>query len=95
MKLKVNLCPHKFDCQKAVKPKKQQGADEKRRRIEFLENIITKEVPSTSSPATSFQSFEMIECDKMEFNETEDLETEDPLPEDITFTASVNHVISL
>ncbi|KAG5869251.1 hypothetical protein JTB14_009902 [Gonioctena quinquepunctata] len=91
LQLKANICPHKFDCQKAVEPKKEQGAYEKRRRIELVENLLTKQVPSTSSQSSSFQSFELIECDKMELNETEDPETDDPLPEDITFTESVTH----
>ncbi|XP_057659176.1 uncharacterized protein LOC130895713 [Diorhabda carinulata] len=86
MKLKANICPHKFDCQKVVKPQKERVAYEKRRRIEFYENLLTKEVPSTSSQSSSFQSFEMIVCDEMELDEIED-----PLPESIIFTESDNH----
>lgn len=69
-----------------MKSQKEQGAYEKRRRIEFYENLLTKEVPSTSSQSPWFQPFEMIECDEMELNVTED-----PLPENITFTESDSH----
>ncbi|CAG5037564.1 unnamed protein product [Parnassius apollo] len=70
---------------KAVKPQKERGAYEKRRRIEFYENQLAKEVPPTLRHSFSFQYFKMIECDEMELNETED-----PLSENITFKESVN-----
>nr|XP_026484701.1 uncharacterized protein LOC113392466 isoform X2 [Vanessa tameamea] len=86
LKLKPEIYPHKFDCQKAVKPQKERGAYEKRHRIEFYESLLTKEAPSTSSQASSFQCFEIIDCDAMESDETEDL-----LAENITFPESDSH----
>lgn len=82
LKLKVNVYPHKFDCQ--GKPKKEKEAYEKRCRIEYNENLLTQQVPSNSNQLYLFQSFEMIECNKIESNDTGD-----PLPEDIIYTESV------
>lgn len=79
LKLKTEVCPHKFHCQKVVKPVRERGAYEKRRRAEYFENLLKNDVPSSSS----CQPFEVIECDSIATDE--DLNVpEDPLPEDCT-----------
>ncbi|XP_046970931.1 uncharacterized protein LOC124537975 [Vanessa cardui] len=83
LKLKPEIYPHKFECQKTATPQKERGACETRRQIEFHESLLTKEAPSTSS---SFQCSEIIDCDAMESDETEN-----PLSENLTFPESDNH----
>ncbi|XP_050500902.1 uncharacterized protein LOC126880873 [Diabrotica virgifera virgifera] len=75
LKLKSEIYPHKFDCQKVVKPLRKSGAYEKRRKAECFNEILKDDVPSTSG----CQPFEIINCDPIY---EEKSVPKDPLSED-------------
>lgn len=62
VKLKNDVMPHKFDCQKDIKEPIPKPAYEKRRRIEFYEKVLSKNIPVSSST----QEADFADCGRSE-----------------------------
>lgn len=63
----------------------EQGKNKKSRQIESNINLVKDEVLSICDEPPSFEPFEVIACDKIEIDETED-----SLSKKVTFTEPVN-----
>nr|XP_023015727.1 uncharacterized protein LOC111505187 isoform X2 [Leptinotarsa decemlineata] len=84
LKLKPGVFPHKFDCQKGVKPAKERGPCEKRLREDYFQYSSENDVPSISN----CQPFEVIQFDSI--HEKSGV-LEDVLSEDCSVNVPDNH----